>query len=76
MQGSQSFLKFLFIGTPLETTLKRLSLYRADTKGLKPQEYEHGSRCNKQPIPNIPQKDKLQEAIKISVSTINLILSN
>ena len=55
-------------------TLKKMTLSKAVPKGLKPQECERGSGRNKPPIPYIPEKDELQEAVKSGTSTIKLTL--
>ena len=55
-------------------TLKKMTLSKSAPEGLKPQECECGSGHNKPPIPYIPEKDKLQEAVESSTSTIKLLL--
>ena len=69
-----SFFKALFIKTKLGETLKKMALFKAVPKGIKPQECECGSHHNKLPIPYILEKDKLQEAVKTGTSTIKLML--
>ena len=73
-KGPRSFFKALFIGTKLGETLKKMTLSKAVPEGLKPQECECGSGRNKPPIPFIPEKDKLQEAVESGTSTIKLML--
>ncbi len=70
----QSFFKALFIETKLGETLKKMTLSKAVPEGLKPQECECGSGRNKPPIPYIPEKDELQEAVESGTSMIKLTL--
>ena len=51
-----------------------MTLSKAVPKSLKPQKSEHGVDHNKPPIPYIPEKDKLQEAVKSGTSMIKLML--
>ena len=51
-----------------------MTLIKAVPGGLKPQECEHGSICDKLPIPYIQEKDEPQEAVKTCTSTIKLML--
>ena len=43
-------------------------------EGLKPQECERNSGRSKPPIPYIPKKDDLQEAVESSANTLKLLL--
>ena len=43
-------------------------------KGLKPQEYEKNAGRSKPPIPYIPERDDLQEAVESSANTPKLLL--
>ena len=72
--GPQSFFKALFVGTKRGDTLKGMTLTKAVSQGLKPHKWERGSHRNKPPIPYIPEKDKLQEAIESGATTIKLLL--
>eukprot|EP00804_Cyclotella_cryptica_P027692 CCRYP_010292-RA/>CCRYP_010292-RA protein AED:0.22 eAED:0.57 QI:0/0/0/1/1/1/2/0/395 len=69
----KSFFKALFVGTPLGRALDNLKMSKAVPDGLKPQECERGSGRVKPPIPYIPEKDDLQEAVE-STATIKLTL--
>ena len=69
----KSFYMALFIGTSLGEALKDLNMSYAVLDRLKPQECKRGSSRVKPPIPFIPEKDKLQEAVK-STALIKLTL--
>lgn len=64
----------LFVGTKLGDTLKKTTLSKSVSKGLKLQECECGSRCNKPLIPYILEKDKLLQAVETGTSMIKLTL--
>ena len=49
-----------------------MMLSKADLDGLKPQECKQGSGHAKQPIPYIPEKNELQEAVEATATTIKL----
>jgi len=68
MSAPKSFFKTLFVGTPLRRALKIIKMSKAVPEGLKPQECECGSSRVKPPIPYIPEKDDLQEAVESSTS--------
>ena len=73
-QGTpKRFFKALFVGTPLGTALRNTRMSKAVSDGLKPQECKQGSGRVKQPIPYIPEKDELQEAVD-STASIKLTL--
>ena len=71
---SDNHFRALFIRTPLGTVLKRMMLSKAVLDRLKPQECKQGSGCTKPPIPYIPAKDELQEAVDTTAKTIKLTL--
>lgn len=48
-----------FIGTPLGQALEKMILNKAFPDGLKPQEYERESGCNKLPVPYIHKEDEI-----------------
>ena len=73
-KAPKSFFKALFIRTSLGTALKKMRLSKAFQDGLKPQEYKQGSGRVKLPIPYIPEKDELQEALEATANTIKLTL--
>jgi len=73
-EAPKSFFNALFIETPLGTALKRMTLSKAVPDGLKPQECKQGSGHAKLPIPYIPEKDELQEAVEATANTIKLTL--
>ena len=60
----KSFFKALFVETPLSRALRNIKMSKAVADGLKSQECERGSSPVKPPIPYIPEKDKLQEAVE------------
>jgi hypothetical protein len=74
LEAPKSFFKAIFIGTPLGKALKRMTLSKAVPDGLKPQECEQGSCHAKLPIPYIPEKGKLQEAVDTTANSIKLTL--
>jgi hypothetical protein len=60
--------KALFVGSPLGTAFRDTKIRKAVPDGLKPQECEQRSGRVKQPIPYIPEKDELQEAVDRTAS--------
>jgi hypothetical protein len=69
----KSFYKAFFVGTPLGIALRNIKMSKAVPDGLKPQECEQGNSRVKPPIPYIPEKDELQEAVE-SMASIKLTL--
>ena len=63
----------MFLGTPLDIALRNTKISKAVPEGLKPQECKRGSFRVKPPIPYIPEKDELQEAVE-STASIKLTL--
>ena len=63
----------LFVGTKLRDTLKKMTLSKFVPEDLKPQESEHESCYDKPPIPCIPEKDELQEAVKTGASRVKFM---
>ena len=70
----KSFFKALFIGTRLGATATRMSHAKAAPEGLRPEECERNAGRIKPPIPYIPEKDILQEAVESSANTLKLTL--
>jgi hypothetical protein len=70
----KSFFKALFICTRLGIALRRMSHAKVAPEGLKPQECERNAGRSKPPIPYIPEKDVLQEAVDSSANTLKLTL--
>ena len=68
MSAPKSFFKALFVGTPLGRALENLKMSKAVPEGLKPQECERGSGRVRPPIPYIPEKDDLNEAVESNAS--------
>ena len=66
--------KALFIGTRLGAAAIRMSHAKVAPEGLKPQECEKNASRSKPPIPYIPKKDVLQEAVESSTNTLKLTL--
>jgi hypothetical protein len=64
----KSFHKRLFVGTPVGKALRNLKMSKAVLDGLKSLECERGSGRVKLPIPYIPEKDELQEAVETATS--------
>ncbi len=73
LSAQNSSFNALFVGTPLGKALKNLKMSKVVPEGLKPQECERGSGRVRPPIPYIPEKDDLSEAVESSV-TIKLTL--
>lgn len=57
-------------GFPSQKVIKRLMLSKAVPDGLKFQEIEQGSRCNKLPIPYIPEKTNIISQFSSSLSQV------
>ncbi len=70
----QEFFKALFIGTSRGAAAARMSHSKVAPEGLKPQECERNASRSKSPIPYIPEKDVLQEAVESSANMLKLIL--
>ena len=70
----KSFFNALFIGTSLGATLKKMSHSMAVPDGLKPQECEWNAGCSRPPIPYIPKKNVIQEAMDTTANTLMLTL--
>jgi len=62
-------LKAVFIGTPLGTTLRKMSHAKVAPDGLKSQECERNAGRSKPPIPYITKKDVIQEVVDSSANT-------
>ena len=60
----RSFYEALFVRTPLGIALRNLKMDKAVLGRLKPQECKQGSGRVKLPIPYIPKKHELQEAVE------------
>jgi len=73
-QAPKSFFKALFIKPRIGSPLETMTLSKEVADGLKPQECAQGSGQNKPPIPYIPEKDKLQEAVGGTANMIKLTL--
>ena len=73
-RAPKSFFKALFIGTSLGATAARMSHAKVAPEGLKSQECERNAGRSKPPIPYIPEKDVLQEAVESSANTLKLTL--
>ncbi len=58
----------LFVGTPVGKALRNLKTSKAFLDGLKSLECERASGRVKLPIPYIPEKDELQEAVETAAS--------
>jgi hypothetical protein len=70
----QRVFKALFYRTSLGAALRRASHVKVAPEGLKPQECERNAGRSKPPIPYIPEKDVIQEAIDSSANTLKLTL--
>jgi hypothetical protein len=70
----KSFLKALFMGTPLGAALRRMSHLKGVPDGPMPQECKGNTGQRKPPIPYISEKDLIQEALDGSVNTLKLTL--
>ena len=70
----KSFFKALFIGTRLGATAARMSHAKAAPEGLRPEECKRNAGRIKPPVPYIPEKDILQEAVESSANTLKLTL--
>ncbi len=64
----KSSFKALFVGTPIKKAPENLKMNKAVPEGLKPQECERGSSQVRPPIPYIPEKDDLKEAMESNAS--------
>ena len=58
----------------LSAAAARMSHAKVAPEGLKPQECERNAGRSKPPIPYIPEKDVLQEAVESSANTLKLTL--
>ena len=70
----KSFFKALFIGTHLGATATRMSHAKAAPEGLRPEECKRNAGRIKPPIPYIPEKDVIQEAVESNANTLKLTL--
>ena len=70
----KSFFKALFLGTRLGKAATRMSHAKVAPEGLKPQECERNAGRSRPPIPYIPEKDVIQEAVDSSANTLKLML--
>ena len=73
-RAPKSFFKALFIGTSLDAAAARMSHAKVAPEGLKHQECERNAARSKPPIPYIPEKDDLQDAVESSANTLKLTL--
>ena len=73
-QCPKEFFKALFIVTSLGAAATRMSHAKVAPEGLKPQECERNAGRSRPPIPYIPEKDVLQEAVDSSANTLKLTL--
>ncbi len=64
----------LFLGTHLGAAAARMSHVKVAPEGLKPQECERNAGRSKPPIPYIPEKDVIKEAVDSSANMLKLIL--
>jgi hypothetical protein len=62
------YTRTFFVGTPLGIALGNLKMSKTVPDELKSQECERGSGREKLPIPYIPEKDELQEAVETAAS--------
>ena len=70
----KSFFKAPFLGTHLGDAAARMSYVKVACEGLKPQECERKAGRSNPPIPYIPEKDVIQEAVDSSINTLKLTL--
>ena len=68
----KSFSKALFYGTSLGAAIRRMSHAKVGPEGLKPQECERNAGKSKPPIPYIPEKDVIREAVDSSAHMLKL----
>ncbi len=73
-RAPKSFYKSLFLGTRLGSLATRMSHAKVAPEGLKHQECKTNAGRSKPPIPYIPEKDDLQEAVDSSANTLKLLL--
>jgi hypothetical protein len=70
----KSYFKALFYGTSLSAAARRMSHEKVAPEGLKPRECERNAGRSKPPIPYIPEKDVIQEAVDSGANTLKLTL--
>ena len=66
--------EWFFISTSLGAAAARISHAKVAPEGLKPQECKRNAGRSKHPIPYIPEKDDLQDAVESSANTLKLTL--
>eukprot|EP00804_Cyclotella_cryptica_P007670 CCRYP_015256-RA/>CCRYP_015256-RA protein AED:0.43 eAED:1.00 QI:0/-1/0/1/-1/1/1/0/240 len=71
-----SFYETLFLGTSLGAALSRMSTEKIAPIGLKNQECERGRGGKKAPIPYVPDRDPVQEALDLKPETLKCTLAN
>ncbi len=70
----KSFFKALTLGTSLGKAATRMSHAKVAPEGLKPQECERSMGRSRPPIPYIPVKDVIKEAVDSSANMLKLML--
>ena len=73
-RAPKSFFKALFLGMRLGDISTRMSHAKVAPEGLKPQECERNAGRSRPPIPCIPEKDVIQEAVDSSTNMLKLML--